>query len=572
MAQFCAGSESGVSPPASALVRDIAKLSSETFDVLVVGGGIDGAYCVMDAATRGLKAALIESHDFACATSANSAKVAHSGVRYLQHGDFKRLRKSAQERAALFANAPHIMKHVPVLMPVRGHGIKGRETVRIYTALYDWLSKQWRKSDDPDLAVPASSMLSPQKAMAACPLIPQENLTGGAVWPEGLVTNTERLVIGVLRAAAAQGASIANRVAAEELFKAPDGSVQGVFARDQLSGDALTIQARAVIDATGPLAGWSGAKTQVPLARAFGLVTKSLCEGHVLSFPVPPTFHDKDAIVDRGESLQFAVPWAGKSILGTMHLPLDGPVEGAAITADEIDQYIDAVNRALPDAQLKRSDVYRVFWGVLPAQAQGSPNPEKQGHVLDHGALDGMAGLYGIAGVKLTEARALAEEALDKVCDGLGVQTRSSTNSSPVWGGDIARLETFRQEAARVMDTLPNAARTRLMQHYGKGYSEVLRYAGKAGALDFVPGTYVLKGEVAYAIEYEQATSLADVVLRRTDLGSASLPPAPALQAVSELMALKLGWDETRIASEIAAVERRANYPTMPEAASLRSG
>ncbi len=558
--------------PASALIRDIERLKRESFDVLVVGGGIDGAYCVLDAATRGLKTALIESHDFACATSANSAKVAHSGVRYLQHGDLKRLRKSAKERAALFANAPHIMKHVPVLMPVRGHGIKGRETVRIYTALYDWLSREWREADDPELAVARSQMLSHDEALAACPLIPPDKLTGGAVWPEGLVTNTERLVLGVLRAAAAKGAVIANRVAAEELFKAPDGRVQGVFARDQVTHEALTINAQAVIDATGPLAGWSGVKTRVPMARAFGLVTRSLCEGHVLSFPVPPTYHDTDALVNRGESLQFAVPWRGKSILGTMHLPLDGPAQDAKITQDEVDRYIDAVNRALPDAKLKRGDVYRVFWGVLPAAKEGSPNPEKQGRVLDHGVLDGLQRLYGIAGVKLTEARALAEEALDSVCAKLGKQVPSATLAAPIWGGDIARLSAFRQEAERVMDALPRAARARLIQHYGSGYSEVLRFAGKLGPLEFIAGTHVLKGEVLYAIEYEQASSLADVVLRRTDLGSASLPPAPALDAIATLMADRLGWDEARIASEMAAVEARSNYATVPDAAALRSG
>ncbi|XUU60689.1 glycerol-3-phosphate dehydrogenase/oxidase [Erythrobacter sp. HA6-11] len=558
--------------PASALVRDTARLKNESFDVLVVGGGIDGAYCVLDAASRGLKAALIESHDFACATSANSAKVAHSGVRYLQHGDLKRLKKSAKERAALFANAPHIMKHVPVLMPVRGHGIKGRETVSIYTAIYDWLSREWRRSDDPELAVPSSKMLSREEALAACPLIPPEKLTGGAVWPEGLVTNTERLVIGVLRAAAEKGAVIANRIAAEELFKAPDGAVQSVFARDELSEEALTIQASAVIDATGPLTGWSSAKTRVPLARAFGLVTKSLCEGHVLSFPVPPTYHDSDALVDRGESLQFAVPWRGKSILGTMHLPLDGPADKSSITQNEVDRYIDAVNRALPDAKLKRGDVYRVFWGVLPAASEGSPNPEKQGRVLDHGALDGLRGLYGIAGVKLTEARALAEEALDAVCEQLGKEAPATTAKLPIWGGAIAQLQDFRREAERVMDALPRAARARLMQHYGTGFSEVLRHAGKLGPLEFIAGTHILKGEVSYAMQYEQALSLADVVLRRTDLGSASLPPAAALDAIARLMALELGWDETRIASEIAAVEARANYGTFPAVDALRSG
>lgn len=558
--------------PPSALVRDVGRLAEDTYDVLVVGGGIDGAYCALDAVTRGLRTALIESHDFACATSANSAKVAHSGVRYLQHGDIRRLRKSAQERAALFANAPHIMKHVPVLMPVRGHGLKGRETVRIYTAIYDWLSRQWRASDDPERAVRTSGMLSAKEALSTCPQIPAEKLTGGAVWPEGLVTNTERLVIGILRAAAAQGAVIANRIEAEELLKAPDGSVRAVAARDHISGQPLMIDARTVIDATGPLSGWSGAPGRVPLARAFGLVTRSLCENHVLSFPLPPTYEDREALVKRGESLQFAVPWRGKSILGTMHLPLDTSPEEARITQDEVDRYIDAVNRALPEARLKRGDVYRVFWGLLPASEVGSPNPEKQGRVLDHGTLDAVPGLFAIAGVKLTEARALAEEALDAVCRTLGHDAMAQTMQTPVWGGDIARLVPFRQEAERVMDALPRAARARLMQHYGTGYSEVLRHAGKLGPLEFIAGTHVLRGEVHYAIDFEQAHSLADVVLRRTDLGSASLPPAPALEAIARLMADRLGWDDARVASEIAAVEARANYSAFPGAAALRSG
>ena len=198
--------------------------------------------------------------------------------------------------------------------------------------------------------------------------------------------------------------------------------------------------------------------------------------------------------------------------------------------------------------------------------------PGKQGRVLDHGALDGLRGLYGIAGVKLTEARALAEEAVDAVCALLGIDTTAQTLATPIWGGDIVRLKTFRQEAERVMDNLPRAARNRLIQHYGTGYSEVLRFAGKLGPLEFVAGTHLLKGEVSYAIEYEQASGLADVVLRRTDLGSASVPPAPALDTIARLMAGKLGWDEARIRSEIAAVESRSNYTIFPEPAAPRLG
>jgi len=537
-------------------------MAGTKFDLLVIGGGIHGANCCLDAASRGLRVALIERDDFGSATSANSAKIAHSGLRYLQHADFKRLRRSVRERHLLIQRAPHLVIPSPFLLPVEGHGIKGRETTQLYIALYDLLSRSRQQFADPDRRIANARMLSPAEGRAICAAIDRPGLSGVAEWPESQVYSTERLLIGVLRAAASLGAQMANRMQADELL-VDDGQVRGARVTDRQDGKALAIHADTVIDATGPWAmRWSPQLQTAPAppaSKAMSLLTRSLCESHAISFTIPPMYHDRDAIVDKGASMQFAIPWRGHSLLASLHLPCPDDPGEVSISEEEILRYLDLINQGLPSARLTRGDVKRVLWGIVPADRPGSASPEKHGRIVDHALTGGPRGLYSIIGVKLTTSRALAEEAIDLAMGKAGLP-RSRTAEIPIWGGGIDRIADFFRQGRQDLAMLEPGTTDHLLRCYGTGYKAVMAYAEDQAAPEVIEGTQVLAAEVRHAVREEMASSLADVVLRRTDMGSLECPPVEALERTASIMAEELGWSGARAASEVEAVLHGSNY------------
>ena len=546
------------------LQRDPAALAAGAFDVLVIGGGINGASCALDAASRGLSVALVERDDFAAATSSNSAKIAHSGLRYLQHGDFKRLRLSVNESNFLMQNAPHLLQPSSVLFPVEGHGIKGRETMAIYIRIYDLLSRSRRAFADPGRRIARSRMLSRRQAIGICEAVDRPRLTGVATWPEGQIYSTERLVIAVLRAARQLGAEIANRIEATELL-VNDGRVAGVKATDRLTGESFEIAARSIVNATGP---WvdrfvPNAPTAgpVPWSKAFSLLTRSLCDTHTVSFTIPPMYEDRQALVAKGGSVQFAIPWRGHSLLGSLHLPCGPNPDEVTISEDEIARYIALINEGYPSAKLTRADISRVLWGIIPADAPGSASPEKHGRFVDHASGGGPQGLFSVIGVKLTTSRALAEETVDAVAGALGsAGPATRTAQIPLWGGDIERIEQFFIDGQRLLAKLSPAVAQRLLRCYGTGLGDVLAFDDDPADPQVIPRSDVLVAEVRHALAHEAALSLADVVLRRTDVGSLACPPEEVLRAIARIMAGELGWDEARIDAEVGTVVHRSNY------------
>lgn len=561
---------------APVLIRDISALDGERFDVVVVGGGINGAYCALDAVSRGLRVALVESHDFTCATSANSSRVAHSGLRYLQHGHLSRLRQSARERALLLANAPHLVRNVPVLFPTRGHGAHGPEIMRFATGIFDLLSADLRRSADPDRRIAASRLIAVDEARAICPLASWPSMNGAVEWPETVIDGAERLVIAILRAAAGRGLVTANACSARRLT-ATSATVAGVELEDTTNGRSHCVLASSVIDASGPWLGdLSAGETGPEPGLALCLVTRSLCSSHILSFSVPAVYADKDALIARGETMQFAVPWRGKSIIGTLHVPWEAGDEGR-VSQSLVDRYLAMINTALPEARLDTSDVERVWWGRLPVDEAGSAAPSKEAKVLDYGSRGGLAGHFGVRGVKFTTARSLAQETVDRVCQYLGHGSPCHTRDIPVWGGDIANLGAFMAAGERAVSYLPAMCRERLLRTYGTGFRNVLRYVQSRPEL--IEGTAILQAEIVHAVAEEAAQSLGDVVFRRTDLASAGNIEAVSIEAAADVMGALHGWERDRIVREIDAVHavldpisRGAAYPIRTVAGAIQPG
>jgi glycerol-3-phosphate dehydrogenase len=557
--------------------RNLAELANTPFDVLIIGGGIYGAWTAWDAAQRGLSVALVEKGDFGCATSSNSLKIMHGGLRYLQHADFKRMRESIRERSILMRVAPHLVHPMPCLMPTYGHGMKGREALGIAMKLNDVMSfDRNAQLDDPQKHIPPGRIVSTDEVRRLVPEVETKNLTGGALWYDGQTYNTERLLFSILHSATKAGAEAANY--AEVIgFEKQKNRVAAARVKDALTGNELTIRARLFVNTCGPwvdlllkrLEGRKPHTRKFLPSKTMNLVVKrQLIPGYAVGVSSKFEFKDKDAIISKGSRALFIVPWRDYSLVGTTHVPFAGEASDFKITEEDVVTFMNELNAAYPPAALKRQDISFFYGGLLPMEPanghHGDVRLVKHYTLCDHQQEDGWQDLISVVGVKYTTARDVAEKTVDLVFKKLGKpRQRSHTHEIPLHGGEIRRFSEFvRQETARSPFGLPPALLKPLVLNYGSAYGEVLKYldTDKTAATPVAAGSSVLKAEVLYNLREEMAQKLSDVIRRRTELGSAGYPGDAAVENIAAIMAAELGWNAGRLQQEINEV--KAIYST----------
>ncbi|NEP08246.1 MAG: FAD-dependent oxidoreductase, partial [Okeania sp. SIO4D6] len=258
--------------------RNLTELTNQVYDVLVIGGGIYGATLAREASLCGLSVALVEKNDFGAATSANSLKTIHGGLRYLQNADFKRMRESIHERTTLMRIAPHLIHPLPVLIPTYGHGLKGKEALSIALAVNDLVSCDRNRLLDQQKHIPNGRVISQKKCLELLPGISTQGLTGGAIFYDAQVYNSERLNISFLRSADQKGATLANYVEVNGFIQ-NDNRITGVTAIDRLTGNKLDIRGQTFINTSGAwvnkILGMVNQQERSPfgLAKAMNLVT-----------------------------------------------------------------------------------------------------------------------------------------------------------------------------------------------------------------------------------------------------------------------------------------------------------
>jgi glycerol-3-phosphate dehydrogenase len=384
--------------------RDLARLSASEHDVLVIGGGVHGAAVAHGAARRGLTVALLEASDFASGASWNSLKTIHGGLRHLQRCDLPGLRESARERRAMMALAPALVRPLAFLVPVYGHGPRGREALSIGLRAFDLLTADLGRGLPPERRLPPGRMLGPAEVVARFPQVPRPGLTGGALWHDAQVESSERLVIGLLRAAADAGAALANYAEATGLLR--DGSrVRGATVRDAETGATFDVRARLVVGAAGAahgaltrMAGIAGEPP--PLLDAMNLVlSRAVVAGAAVGARTEGRF-------------LFLVPWRGRAMVGTEY---GTPAVGTREWAEE---FLEVARRAFPWAGLRTGDVALVHRGMVPGRS--GTRLVTRHRVIDHERRDGTAGLVSVVSAKYTTARAAAEEAVDLAVRRLG--------------------------------------------------------------------------------------------------------------------------------------------------------
>ncbi len=558
-----------VSASSGELRRDLDLLARHSFDLVVVGGGIFGAFAAWDAALRGLDVALVERADFAEHTSAHSFKMVHGGIRYIQHGDIRRIRESCRERSALLRIAPHLVQPLPILIPTYGHGKNGRALLAAGMAAYDLLTLDRNRGiGDPGRRIPRSRLLSRRAVLEAFPGLERADLTGGAVFCDGQMYNPTRIVLSVLRSAAARGAMLANRLEAVGLDVRGD-RVQGLHVRDRSSGERFTIRTAAVLNAAGPfaekaLAGWLG--RSLPPYSAY---SRDACFVVRRRFDAPFALavlgrsRDADAVMAREARHLFIVPWRDFSLVGVWHRVWRQDPDRVAVERQELEEWLEEINGAYPGLGLGLSDIRLCQAGLLPFGDASEDHRElsygKRSLILDHARDHRIQGLVTLIGVRYTMGRGDAQRALETLLRGLGrVTPRPRTDRIPVFGGDFENFEELVQAAKEDRRMRGDARVARALAHnYGSAFGRVLRYVEEDPELGKpLSGSSVLAAEIVHGIREEMAERLADLVLRRTDLATGG-DPGPALEEAGRIAARELGWSRGRLEREIAEVRQR---------------
>jgi glycerol-3-phosphate dehydrogenase len=386
--------------------RDPEHAGSRPHDLIVIGAGIYGVAMTLEAARRGLRVVLVERDDFGGATSWNSLRILHGGLRYLQTLDLPRFFDSVAERRWFCRHFPELVAPLSCLMPLYGRGMKRPSIFRVALKMNDVLSLRRNAGVAPDRHLPGGGVLSARQTLDRYPAAPQDGLQGGGLWYDVVMPNSQRVLIEMLHWACAAGAIALNYTSAQEL-RLDQGAVHGMQALDRISGHTVRLEAPVVYNCTGP---WSRA-----LGKQFDRDLRTLFEPS-LAFNVlldrAPLSDAALAVEPPGGPLYFMYPLNGRIFAGTSHWPWSGAADRPQPTAEQLETFLDDLNRSAPGLQVTKDHVLRVFSGLLPARRPGSRQLAVREALLDHGRHGGPQGLFSLAGVKYTTARRVAATAL----------------------------------------------------------------------------------------------------------------------------------------------------------------
>jgi glycerol-3-phosphate dehydrogenase len=543
-------------------------LANRSFDVLVIGGGIGAACAAWDAALRGLSVALVERLDFGAGTSAQSFKMLHGGIRYLQHLDIVRLRESCGERGAFLRIAPHLTRPLPIVVPTYGLGMQSRWMFGAALVVLELASfDRNRLTRDRKRHIPRGYLMDREQVLARFPHVEPVGLTGAGVFYDGQIVNPPRAVLAIIRAAAAAGAVVTNYCEAQRLLL-QNGRVVGARVQNLLQGGAFDIRAKVTVNATGPFAPslarrFGNLPLNVPLSRDMAVVVRRVLDPD-MAITLQTKYRDPDAVLSRGNRHLFIAPWRESyTLMGVNSRVYTEDAYDLKVTEKEIGGFLDELNEACPALAVRREEVTVVNAGLLPF---GENNPDskdlsfgKRSQIVDHATAGGPEGLITGMSVRWTMGRQLGENVIDLAEQKLGrMRTQSRTAVTPVWGGDIESVEDYARQIRRELpEFVSDAQAARLFRDYGTDWKAVA--TGDALAEGTLPATDYFVSEVRHAVRSELAVTLADVVMRRLDLGTAECPAEAALTRCAAVMAEELGWDQARREREIAGV--LASYP-----------
>ena len=539
---------------------------SESFDVIIIGAGINGAGIARDAAMRGLKVLLLDKGDIGSGTSSWSTRLIHGGLRYLEHGEFGLVRESLRERECLLRIASHLVRPLEMVVPIYADSRRGYWTIRAGMLAYDVLS--FRKS------LPRHRMLSSAETLARLPGLDSDGLLGAAVYYDAQVEFAERLVLENVLAAIAHGANVityahvgkliveGEKVAgvefttnvADQPFTGTAGVPPALRTNNSTVSDRSTrehrsVSARVIVNAAGP---WIDNLLD-KVARSPRLIggTKG---SHIIVAPfrgAPANALYVEASTDHRPF--FIIPWNEQYLIGTTDIRYTGDLDQVRIGDEEIDYLLGETNRVIPSAGLTREDILYTYAGVrpLPFTANQDEKSITRRHFIR--VHPEFSNLFSIVGGKLTTFRSLAEETVDLIFKTLRRDSPAcETAEVALPGAAAAELGALRDDI-KLDARLSETTREHLLRTYGLRASLILTLVDEDESLGqvFDEETGAIAAEVVFAFKHELAQTLSDCLMRRTMVGLNSTCGLEAVEAAARIAERYLGWTHDRAAQEI---------------------
>ena len=556
---------SSVATPLSPQTRAAAieaLAGGDELDILVVGGGVTGVGCALDAVTRGLKTGLVEQRDFASGTSSRSSKLIHGGLRYLEMFDFRLVAEALKERGLLLTRlAPHLVRPVPFLYPLT-KAVVERPYVEAGLTMYDTMARASKHA----AGLPWHKHLTRRQALRLAPALKSTALVGAVQYYDAKVDDA-RHTMEIARTAATYGAQVASRVAVVGFLRQGE-RVTGVRALDKETGREFDIHARQVVNATGV---WTD-QTQAMVGERGQFHVRASKGIHLV---VPrDRFHSTTGIILRTEkSVLFVIPWGRHWIIGTTDTDWALDLAHPAATSADIEYILGHVNRILT-TELTQADVEGVYAGLRPLLSGESDQTSKlsREHIVAHPT----PGLVVVAGGKYTTYRVMAMDAIDEAARALGGDVPGSTTENIPMVGAVGYHAMWNRRKSLAADSGLHVERIeKMLMRHGVLITEILDLVATDRTLgEPLPGGEdYLKAEIVYAASHEGALHLDDVLARRTRLSIESFDRAlTASRPAAELIAPVLGWSAAEVDNEVehyrqrVAAERMSQ--TMPDDAS----
>ncbi len=531
----------------------LRRLADEEFDVLVVGGGITGAGVALDAASRGLRTALVERDDFASGTSSKSSKLVHGGLRYLQQREIGLVYEGLAERQVALRNAPHLVRTLPFLLPLfTKDGLISRRLARALG------SALWMYDLTGGLRIgKRHKRVSTDAALAHMPSLRAERVAGAYLYYDAHADDA-RLTLTLCRTAAAHGAVVANYAGVTSLRKDSDGQVSG--ARVQADGDEIDVRARAVVNAAGV---WTDDVRALDEDAHPHSIRPA--KGIHITVPWSKVRNDIAAVVPvpKDRRSVFVVPWGDLTYVGTTDTDYDGPLDDPQCTHDDVAYLLGALNAAIDDP-VEESDVLGTWAGLRPL-LRTAANDRTADLSRKHAVHESESGLVTITGGKLTTYRRMAADTVDAVDAILGKRRRCRTKRLKLLGAEGFTAPPETTEPSR---------HEHLAGRYGSEAAlvEALVADQPELAQPLVPGLPYLRAEAVHAVRHEMARTLDDLLARRTRARLLARDDSAAAAAdVARLVGPELGWDEAERAREVkeyrAAVAAARDAADLPETA-----
>lgn len=524
--------------------RDFDAAAKETYDVIVVGGGIVGAGIARDATLRGLKTLILDKVDFACGTTSRSSRLIHGGLRYLKRFELGLVHQDLRERDILLKIAPHLVHPLSFVIPVTSGRPFQRFALPFGLMLYDLL--YWRKS------LPSHQRLTHRETLDLEPGLEPKGLSGSYLYHDCQAPFVERLCLENVLSAAERGANALNHTRVTGFLR--DGSrVSGVIAQDQISGETREIRGRIVVNAAGH---WvdtvrdmlsKGSRPMVRRTKGIHLLMPKLSRNAVVLFAL------SDA------RLFFVIPWQDYSLVGTTDTDYNGDLDAVQAEANDVNYLLKEVQSIFPN--VGPGDILYTMAGLRALAYSKSRRPEdvsRSHKLVDHEREDGIGGFVSVLGGKITAYRAVAEQAMDLVCRKLGVKAPCTTAEVPLPGAPVVPQQSL-EKAASERGIAPETV-SHLASLYGSRFSRVLDLLNNnpKGAQRLCTHSQDVLAQVQYAVEQEGALTVEDFLLRRSAVG---LEPSQGLETVDSVageMGRLLGWNNDELQRQVDAYRSQA--------------